>query len=210
MSAVPFGIPENAPRLPPGEDTMIAHAQPVKANPMTDAIAVKHTGDLLERLRKATGPDREIDGQLMCMENGWRFIRFSRGGEFGYPYQDREPSPNGPGGAVHPGTMIYFNPDPGNANHYQQYTPSGLTPYTASVDVALALVERCFPEWAFDVRKGGKHVEATVRSGDMDHPCWALVSEDGYGTFVSAPTLPLAILTALLSAISRAEGHYHE
>ena len=76
---------------------------------------------LLARVEAATGPDREIDGALALME-GWTFQKMKG---------DREPYWR------KPGATEYWN-------------RSTLINYTASIDAALALVERMLPGWRKD------------------------------------------------------------
>lgn len=158
--------------------------------------------DLLERVKSASGPDRQLDCRLMCLVEGWRFIRLSDGNDFAPAYRDVEPGPQhqGRGGRVLKGTMLYFNPQPGpDANHYQQWT-SGFTPYTASVDAALALVERLLPGWIVD--EMGHDCVGTP--GAMKIIGWTVELSDGGRVNLhqgQAPTAPLAILAALLTAL---------
>lgn len=58
--------------------------------------------------------------------------------------------------------------------------------YTKSIDAAIALAERVLPG-------------CSIRMGTDEGPCWACVNglEEQYG---EAPTLPLAIISAILKA----------
>jgi hypothetical protein len=73
-----------------------------------------------------------------------------------------------------------------------------ITPYTDSIDASLALVERLLPDWqmeqvAWGKDKGGPIIASIGNFGRADeYRC-------GYG---DASTVPLAILAALLSALS--------
>lgn len=120
------------------------------------------TNDLLERVKAATGPDRELD---------WRIAEVLNIPE---PW---------PATTAWPPFMA--------GSKFDKALPA----YTTSVDAALALVERCLPGWKrslFEKRGGG----------------WiARVSSPRWDTFTSGedtpmPTAPLAILAALLSALT--------
>lgn len=70
--------------------------------------------------------------------------------------------------------------------------------YTASVDAALALVERKLPGWVCETL--GQ--DATGRLGEMKGIGWTAEFSNGLSTHQGqAPTLPLAIILALLSAL---------
>ena len=107
--------------------------------------------ELIERVRAATGPDRELD----------EAIRF------------------------------YF--DPKGSRYYSESSA-----YTASIDAALALVERCLPGCGYVIGMGRETPDEPLGacaiysglSGDSKE----LAEEE-------APTLPLAILLALLTAL---------
>lgn len=74
------------------------------------------------------------------------------------------------------------------------FTPA----YTASIDAALALVERVLPGWFVD------HMGADVAGsiGDMKTFGWMVEISDGMtGYQGQAPILPLAILLALIQAL---------
>jgi hypothetical protein len=60
--------------------------------------------------------------------------------------------------------------------------------YTASIDAALALVERVLPGWQVNVSAFGNVAEASLGGRGVYPP-------------IQAPTPPLAILVALLTAI---------
>lgn len=102
--------------------------------------------ELLERVRKATGPDRELERDIMVEA-------------FGDGVRNALPVPT----------------------------------YTASIDAALALVERKLPGWIWMLDKN--------ESGPFDFVLWA---ETGLRAKANAmgPTAPLAILAALLTALT--------
>ena len=109
---------------------------------------------LLERVRAAAGPDRELDHDIMLDAEpaGWHTIPNTE--------DDR---------------------------------------YSASIDTALSLVARVLPGWRFDVHspRFGTPFEAVLMDGD---------SASRKIVVAKAATAPLAILAALLSALSRANG----
>jgi hypothetical protein len=119
----------------------------------------RSVAELLERVKAATGPDREIDRDLV--------ERF-------YSEAVRPEWRSGDG---------WFHPDFGKVR------PAD--PYTASLDAALALVERVLPGWAWSV--------GNLRNGAqcylMDRP-GGVLHEPGL-----AATPPLAVLRALLAAL---------
>ena len=70
-----------------------------------------------------------------------------------------------------------------------------ITPYTASIDAALALVERMLPGWGVSLHIGDTGASCAVSKPVKFEEIWG-----------SAPTVPLAILAALLSALSSQNG----
>ena len=70
-----------------------------------------------------------------------------------------------------------------------QFADRSVPPYTASVDDCIALLDRVLPDWSWHVGYGPKGVlpYASVHNG-----------EDRFVS--SAPTVPLALLAALLTA----------
>lgn len=133
--------------------------------------------ELLERLKAATGPDKILDRDVLCAIDGWSYEKRGR---------DRQPWMYGAKGERRdpPGVGVFGAPRP-----------------TASIDAALALTERLLPGWVFD------HVgqDAAGSRGQMHHMGWTAEISDGAGEPCAfqgmAPTLPLAILSALLSAL---------
>lgn len=82
---------------------------------------------------------------------------------------------------------------------YDERYPS----YTASIDAALALVERMLPGWFCTIAiKTLKYEVVGGPWADLASPKWVAGTElDGYAEAAGA-TPPLAILAALLSALS--------
>lgn len=130
--------------------------------------------DLLERVKAATGPDRELDGAL-AEAFGWRQITVDHGLRLTREWLRPDGFP------LPVGTMA----DP----------PF----FTASLDAALALVERALPGWSW---AGGN-----TRRDDNKGGCWAVLydvstvktagkASNANGVFA---TVQLAVVAALLS-----------
>jgi hypothetical protein len=123
---------------------------------------------LLDRVQKATGPDRELDKELL-----WVLGRYSWRG------------------------MNYWN-DTG------EMWPSRLSVFfTASIDAAVALVERVLPGWSHahitqktHTNIGYVHNNETAFTGLAARP-----NPKRQWFECRAPTPPLAILAAMLSAL---------
>jgi hypothetical protein len=126
--------------------------------------------ELLAKVEAATGPGRELDAAIF-----------------------QAIDPECPAGAVH---MADPSHDPGDLTmgHYGAYTFTSAPEFTASIDAALALVERALgKEWCWQVKSA------------IQHQCilWTLETDwddrtppTGYAT-----TAPVAILAALLKAL---------
>jgi len=118
---------------------------------------------LLERVRNATGPDRELDADILialeCIDEApWDIIV---------------------------GRDVI--------NKLSSRTYSHPAPITYSVDAALALVERVLPggmNMVLKLQTGGEYFHAEYET------------DDGDVTAYNHPSLPLAILTALLLALT--------
>lgn len=140
---------------------------------------------LLERVRNASRPDREMDAELFVAINGWKLAKV-------------------PPDAFGENACEIYTPDGKLFGGGFQYPPKGKLspfyhvsnePYTASIDAALGLVRRVFP--------------GTMRCvGSMeDGPFCRLVVPDGRGgyingeRFATARTEPLAAVAALLTAL---------
>lgn len=119
---------------------------------------------LVERLRAATGASRELDALIEVEARRQDAYRA------GLNDEQRAKWRSGTNGVVTDGSTTYFS-----------YT------FTASVDAALALVERCLPGSDWKIER---------------------LSEQEFGASVNefmgyaAPTAPLALLIALLTALS--------
>lgn len=155
--------------------------------------------EIRERVEKATGADRELDALILCalaaplgafvaqskINGNWCIYSGETSSRTPRLWEDRS----------------WFRPD------------SWLL--TASIDTALALVERKLPGWVYSLEKratleGNKLPHAIPRSGsDGVWEAWEFVlilnAAEQYRAFSS--TAPLAILLALISALqSQAAG----
>lgn len=136
---------------------------------------------LIERVEKATGPDRELDADIYealgyevkrrseRVEEGWRVRR-----TVDWRYLD------------------------GSRWLAMDYL-------TASVDADLALLERVLPGWRAEIRWGDwpQHIErhdATLWNNDTSK------RESVFGVSANAATLPLAIIAATLRAMQTQEN----
>ena len=122
--------------------------------------------ELLERVKAATGPDRELDGDvwLAVISGATR-----RNVMAAWPDED----------------VIWEYHDP---ERNTMFRDNMIPRLSASIDAAVAIVERKMPGWVWQVRKSG-YVE-------LHHPTHHLKDEIG-----TAKTPPLSILAALLSAL---------
>lgn len=126
---------------------------------------------LLERVEAKAEPDRELDADLDVNLFGgeivWRQANYTM--EM-YP-ASRRPSDHYVGGYAH------------------EHVPL----YTASIDAALALVERVLPDWSWNAGNVGEDDMPMANVTEPIDPCRDFSA--------SAPTVPLAILSALLRAL---------
>lgn len=144
----------------------------------TERVSDERSGpdlaSLLERVRSATGPDREIDGRIEV------HFRIHPWGPF--HWINRSPEVN----------FASYEGDVWLSGGAGKFPGSGWQskPYTSSIDAALALVERLMPG-------------ASVNMLQVAKSCNAAVFPEGAGMMPTqvAPTLPLAILAALLTSL---------
>lgn len=116
---------------------------------------------LLERVKSATGPDRELDA-LIAHTLGQRFIE----------------------------------------GDDEENIPLGLPMFTASIDSALALVERVLPGWEW-LKKSPSVITLYRPLTEHEDAAKAWAKHfDGKGA-----TIPLAILAACLSALIQGSSH---
>lgn len=146
----------------------------------TDGLA-----QLRKRVEAATGPDRTIDLLIGLTIDGWQIGNLIDGRFF----------------PILGGTLV--RDSSGNIN---VAAPGGMYPApTESIDASLALVQRKLPGWSLHIHVHPDEAHADLyRLGD-------LVTKDGQlyrpvtaGPFDAGPlpTLPLAILSALISALA--------
>jgi len=159
---------------------------------MTMTFDKEGLASLLERVKAATGPDREIDGRIWCMVTpGRRFIGMAVDGQ---RWGDFEPNGFNPASGMTAGLVFERTDYKGTREDIQrnggriQSFPSSPA-YTASIDASLALVERLLPGWP--------QQWAEILREAMDS-LWA-----EHAPKMPLERLPLAILAALLSALNK-------
>jgi len=137
---------------------------------MTDLTA------LLERVRAATGADREIDAALMAQSYAQEERHIGAVMEYSDGSEERVKD------------LVWVDPKT------DKWVSTAAHSYTASIDAALALTERVLPGWRYDIHspRFGTPFEAVLVDGDS--ASLRIVT-------AKAPTAPLAILAALLSAL---------
>jgi len=133
--------------------------------------------ELLERVKAATGPGRELDAAIVLT-------------------LEPEAFPNTVRSVEDDGTIV--------CGHYGAYTFHDAPELTASIDAALALVERALPGWRWSVFHPGydNGIYQGGKSGcHLYHPASSgLITAKGFGT-----TPSLAILAALLEAKEKSD-----
>jgi hypothetical protein len=140
---------------------------------------------LLERLEKATGPDREIDAAI--------YDALAReAGRVAFKVKNWSTLPGSRLSRYHDGWLIGKASD----DEYADDLPL----YTASIDAAFALVERVLPGAFWHIAKG-RLTEAEPMFGAELLFGWDQSLGKGEG-----PTAPLAILAATLSALRTQES----
>lgn len=138
---------------------------------------------LKQRVNAASGPDREIDAALATGLVGWCLHPLGR---------QRDDSVQSDTGR----TCLDCGADSwGNTGTTGQRLHDPVRPYTASLDAALALVERVLPGWLVDLTEhpdgeGGRYYSTQLYTPDI----LKSVSREHV-------TRPLALLSALLAAL---------
>lgn len=132
--------------------------------------------DLIARLEKATGPDRELDAAIIVATTPTR----STADDLIYLTETRSDDQCAPG-------TYWLKQRSGASLH----TAPELT---ASIDSALALVERCLPKLGC--------IDAFHELEKFPNAWRATIGRGSHKYRSSAPTAPLAILTALLHAVA--------
>lgn len=140
-----------------------------------------HTQDLLERVRAATGPDRELDARIYALaddrdireaigpDGPWRGLKMLLGRSRRPPHDEC--------------VLAIWHRNSG------EVSAQGAPHYTASLDAALALVERVLPDWAWSI--------GNLSTGGQAY----LMRKGGSMAEGKAATPPLAVLAALLVAL---------
>lgn len=134
--------------------------------------------ELLARVEKAERPDRELDTEIF-----WRLVnnQYANEGDYGWrKWRDAKEAAK----TARPGEFD----DWADHNEYACYT--------ASIDAAVALVERMLPGWMGEVCFG--------KSGDQDGRFGATLEHyhmPPYGVLGDGATPALALIAALLKAL---------
>jgi hypothetical protein len=152
--------------------------------------------DIIKRLEAATGPDRGLDGIIARDVEHW-IPHFDLDGDDLLDWPDM-------GGHWH---------SPGDPSAFRCAIVDGaLEPphYTASIDAALALVERMLPGWGWNISCPDKYYNETnfyaLVVSDEDNGAeepWD-IERDVFEA--SGKTAPLAILLALFRALERQDS----
>jgi hypothetical protein len=131
--------------------------------------------DLIERVRKAEGPDRELDCYLEALSDG-RTIRESI-----HPQYGRQ--------------LLARNSRPPHDEYWIDHPDNGTKPYTGSLDAITALIEKELPGCAYGFDNGPKtHLAFVDRH---DHAVRFL----GARWTAEAATIPLALCLAFLLSL---------
>lgn len=143
------------------------------------ALTKSRLTELLERVEAASGADRELDVRLTLLLNDGSEIN----GQL--PYNDAQVE------------LLLVLSRPGvveceDCGHESTAAWVPVPAYTASLDAALALVDRVLPGWDWVREYGGRMI--------VFNPA----SDDTYGAKGSVPAL--ALLAAMLRALADGEG----
>ena len=139
--------------------------------------------ELLERVEKATGADREIDAALynLLHTDNFRPVAFNAFVQDDPEYFDL--------GRYHDGWLV--------GKTKRDVYAEDLERFTDSLDAALALVEAKLPGWSYGVAMRGDKLR---REGCDDERAYAWL-KNGEQAEADAPTLALALCLALLRAL---------
>ena len=145
---------------------------------MTDLTA------LLERVRAATGADREIDAALMAQSYAQEERHIGAVMEYSDGSEERVKD------------LVWVDPKT------DKWVSTAAHSYTASIDAALALIERMLPGWVVDdlsqnSRLAGDPWGCQLGLYHGTNPSKNMQALSGH----DFPTAPLAILAATLSAL---------
>jgi hypothetical protein len=150
--------------------------------------------ELREKAERATGPDREIDAAMWAIASGWTLTYLA----------------NNIIVADKPGEVqrVIGWIDPGQVSRNASIHRDDIPRVSASIDAALALVERNLPGWVWQLSKIDG-VPSRAPLPDCEARVWIpsirtrnlrVESANGQGA-----TPPLAILSALLRALESQE-----
>lgn len=146
---------------------------------VTQGSPAKQIADLITKLESATGPSRELDGEIHNGLHGTQYLRSTAS------------------------VTGFFTSETDNG------CPS-VDHYTASIDAAVALVERVLPGWHWTISNNNRRFTDQEWKGP-----WASISSDEFNNDISghdddyfdafAPTPALALVIAALRALSPKE-----
>lgn len=149
---------------------------------------------LLARVEKANGPDRELDARLWAEFDDRNIKEVAIVGITSIGRELIAKSRRKPhdecviGGWWGDGSFYTINGDI-------------MPKFTATIDAALGLVELCLPGWGIEITAGmGDGISVTV--GHVG-PNKLYDQPEGWG---DGPTIPIAVLRALLAALIAKEG----
>lgn len=146
----------------------------------SDTPLVERLRGLVERLEKASGPKLELDGMVWCAVNGYEYVMWDGAG------------------------CVYTDPNAPNWDRGIKHVQASIVrPYTASLDAAVALVERVLPGRGYSVEHlpcYGPYHSASIWSDT------AITIGNGRG-HSSAIALVIATLRALSQEQRRPEAH---
>jgi len=125
---------------------------------------------LLERVKAATGPDREIDLEIALFA-GWTHVRMKGDAK---PYWRK----------------------PGETQYFMRYEPPR---YTASLDAITALIERELPGLCLSVGQNVHHFYWFASLGDVDDDGVPREVASGHSEFTAPLALTVAFLSAMIA-----------
>ena len=139
--------------------------------------------DIIERLEKATGPDRELDARIWAFLAGVKYVGHYQ------PYADDSGRTQ----------VVYCVPPKRKTEVTNPPRMQHAEPVTSSIDAAIALLEQIFPqENCYGFEKDPLGIAAFVSRNDVSSGHWF---KEAY-----APTAPLAILLATFRALEAQEA----
>ena len=158
---------------------------------------------LIERVEKATGPDRDLDAAVFVAVTGaatWSYddnCHIDALIKSGAYRGDKQLHPD-----YDPNPRVTWRYRIGDAEYGE--VPS----LSASIDAALALLERVLPGWKVMIHAGGMWGEV-MPGASISEPGFAALSRKGLPYRLgkaNAPSLPLAIIAATIRAMQSQEN----